>query len=253
MCAKLPPSVFWRWQRYDFDLSLSSLSNDGPLFLYLAPCAKSMSFGEYSKVDTGLHCAASSLVAKWPNSHFATALCCLPLCSRTPHIENSGRRRYSDRDSMPRTIQIVALENLEYYQCWTNIRQHRLVSISNLNDSNEILSSLFLHSYDPELNHLRQHIADRFLSTCFSIQRCYIRDMDRKLWMLTRGEFPKQAGQDHSHHQRRLSLEKRHFFYCKETSVSATGRKFAVSCDDWMSQDILAQVPKENTLKHGLL
>lgn len=76
--------------------------------------------------------------------------------------------------------------------------------------------------------------------------------MDRKVWMVTRAKTPKQADRDHSRHQRRPSLEKRHFFYC-EMSVLATGQKFAISCDVSISQDILARVVKENTLRHGLL
>lgn len=70
--------------------------------------------------------------------------------------------------------------------------------------------------------------------------------------MVTRAKFPKQADRDHSHHQWRPSLEKRHSFYC-EMGVLATGQKFAISCDVSISQDILAQVMKGNTLKHGLL
>lgn len=77
--------------------------------------------------------------------------------------------------------------------------------------------------------------------------------MDRKVWMVTRAKFPKQAGRDHSRHQRRPSLEKRHYFYCKNMHGLATGQKFAISCDVLISQDLLAQVVKGNTLKHGLL
>lgn len=58
------------------------------------------------------------------------------------------------------------------------------------------------------------------------MQRCYIQDMDRKVWIVTRAKFPKLADRGRSHHPHRQSLEKMHFFYCEEMSMLATGREW---------------------------
>lgn len=76
--------------------------------------------------------------------------------------------------------------------------------------------------------------------------------MDRKVWMVTRAKFPKRAGRDHPHYQRRPSLEKRHYFYYKRMNVLVTGKKFAIMRRFDISRHI-GKVVKGSTLKHGLL
>lgn len=57
------------------------------------------------------------------------------------------------------------------------------------------------------------------------MQRCYIQDMDCKVWIVTPGKFPKQADRDPPHPNQRPNLKKRHSFYFKEMSMLATGRE----------------------------